>query len=295
MMGSARVLRGARRWGVMAALLVSATVMQGCSREAPAPAPIRTVKAFVVGDSLESSQSPRAGVRYEKDPALPAFDVAGRVMTVLVRAGDTVVEGQALARLDPADMALSESSARVQLAAAEAERDAAESAFQRYAELRQKGFISQAEFERRESEVKAVRAKFEATSDTLGFMTLRALSAGRVESVIAVPGMAVVPRQAMMVIQVVGSSAASARSAMSPRATPGGPMVPLASVVGGQKVYRLRPAQEGLFVIEPVDVTTGRVTELGVEILSGVARGDRIVAAGAHVLSAGETVRLLAP
>jgi hypothetical protein len=72
-------------------------------------------------------------------------------------------------------------------------------------------------------------------------------------------------------------------------------MVPLASVVGGQKVYRLRPAQEGLFVIEPVDVTTGRVTELGVEILSGVARGDRIVAAGAHVLSAGETVRLLAP
>lgn len=284
-----------RRTGLCFAVFVVVSLVSGCVQETSVPAPIRTVKAFVVGSSVESTQRATSGQRYEKDPALPSFDVAGRVIAVLVRPGDAVAEGQALARLDPADMSLSESSARVQLAAAEAQRDAAEAAFRRFAELRQKGFISQAEFERREAEVKAARATFEATSDALGYATLRALAAGRVQSVIASVGMAVVPRQVMVVLQIANPAGPTGGALPSARSVSNGWMVPLGSVVDGHTVYRLRSAQDDLFVIEAVTVKTGRVTEAGVEVVSGLARGDRIVAAGVHVLSPGETVRLLAP
>lgn len=60
-------------------------------------------------------------------------------MSVFVAQGDTVTAGQAIARIDPLDMALSETSARTQLAAAQAELDFNEADFRRFQELHQKG------------------------------------------------------------------------------------------------------------------------------------------------------------
>ncbi|MEY3543406.1 MAG: hypothetical protein RIQ29_814, partial [Pseudomonadota bacterium] len=62
--------------------------------------------------------------------------------------------------------------------------ESAEADFKRYQGLYDKGFISLAEFERRRAQIQLARARFESTSDQLGFITLRALEAGRVEEVL---------------------------------------------------------------------------------------------------------------
>ena len=288
------VIRGGLRR--LLTVLGAGMVLAGCSQEAPRPIPPKVVKAFVVGSAVEAPEAPTTSARMAKDPAMPAFDVAGRVLAVLVQEGDVVSDGQALARLDPLDMALSESSARTQLVSAQSERDAAEANFQRFADLRQKGFISQAEFERRESEVKAARAKFEATSDALGYATLRALAPGRVQSVLAKPGMMVAPREVVVILQLGADARLSMPRSLERRgARTSAMMVPLASVINGEAVYRLVPIDPSLYRIERVAIKTGRMTERAVEVVAGLSTGDRIVAAGTHVLTEGETVRLLAP
>lgn len=277
--------------------------LAGCEQKAEAPMPPKMVKVFVVGSSIDTPEMPVSPGRYEKDPAQLSFDVAGRLISVLVSEGSQVSPGQAVARLDPLDLVLSESSSRVQLAAAQAELESAEADFNRFAELRAKGFISQAEFDRREAQLKSSRAKYEATTDSLGYVTLRALGAGRVASVLAKPGALVAPRQVVLLVRVSAderdrvtrsrdrSQIARARARI---------MIPIASVMDGEAVYRIRVtaaqgdhASQG--VLERVLIKIGSTTEGAVEVTSGLSPGDQIVAAGMHLLADGETVRLMKP
>lgn len=262
-----------------------------CGEPVQAPAPLRLVKVFTVGDSVESAVSPGASGQastLEKDPAALGFDGQGRLMTILVKVGDTVSEGQALARLDPTDLALSESSAKVQLQAAQAELNAAEADFRRYSELHQKGFISAAEIERRRAQLELARAKFEATSDQLGFLTLRAIRSGVVTGLKASVGDVVAPRQIVIQLKVSGASRrVSPASGQSP-----GWMIPLSAVMDGGAVYRLKPQADDKAVLERVEIKVGPTTEQSVQVLSGLSKGDQIVAAGTQVLSDGQTVRV---
>jgi len=71
-------------------------------------------------------------------------------------------------------------------------------------------------------------------------------------------------------------------------------VVPLGSVVtddtGRTFVWRVDPES---MEIERVDVTTGALTESGLEILSGLEGSDQILAAGVHFVSEGQVVRPL--
>ena len=70
--------------------------------------------------------------------------------------------------------------------------------------------------------------------------------------------------------------------------------VPLASVVtdelGASFVWRVDPES---MRVSRVRVTTGALTESGLEILSGLRLSDRILAAGAHFVTEGQKVRPL--
>ncbi len=278
-------------------LLVSAALLAGCGDPPATPALPRLVKVFVVGDSVESDpppvETPKPLVR---DPAALAFDAAGRVMTVLVGQGERVSTGQALARLDPSNLSLAESSARIQYNAALAELEFAESDFQRYVELFRKGFISSAEIDRRRSQVQLARARFESSADQLGFLTLRAIEPGVVTAVMVATGSSVAARQVVVRLVLdsppvtgdrVVTPAARSTTATRQRLV----RIPLSAVVGGNAVYKLRadgPAQARL---ERQSIRSGAVTEQWVEVLSGLAPGDRIVAAGTHAVADGEIVR----
>lgn len=284
------------RWGLKTCLgLLVVSLVSACSKEPPKPPALRLVKSFTVGASVDTpggtqgqSSLPASLIR---DPAQLAFDAAGRVMSVLVTQGDRVTPGQAIARIDPVDMALSETSARTQLAAAQAELEFNEADFRRFQELHQKGFISGAEIDRRRAQLTLARARFEATSDQLGYLTLRAIEPGSIASVLVKPGQTVVPRQVAVIVSL------SARSGTPRAVTPisRGVRIPLAALVNGDSVYRLKAVADGQATLERVPVSLGDASESSVAVVSGLSIGDRIVAAGTHVLSEGERVRLAAP
>ena len=73
-------------------------------------------------------------------------------------------------------------------------------------------------------------------------------------------------------------------------------VVPLASVVtdesGAAHVWRVDPQTRR---IERIAVTTGALTDTGLEILSGLAPADQILAAGVHFVTEGQKVRPIDP
>lgn len=272
-------------------ILMAAAVMAGCS-DKPAPeTPLRLVKTVTFGNSLETiGVVVQPEVTVVKNPAALAFDGPGRIMEWLVSKGQSVSVGQALARLDPHNLALSETSARTQLVAAQAELSAAEADFKRYSELREKGFISVAEYDRRLAQIVAARARFEAFAEQLGYITLRAIEPGRVSDILAAQGADVAARQVVVRL----SLDAPARQRPAAKALDSAvAYLPLSAVMGDQTVFRVSVQPDGSGLLQKVAVKTGRMTESSIEIVQGLSKGERVIAAGTHVLSDGERVRLV--
>jgi RND family efflux transporter MFP subunit len=125
-----------------------------------------------------------------------AFRVGGKLVARSVDVGQAVRAGQVLARLDPQDLQLGQEAARAQLASARAQLEVAESDFRRFVALREQGFISGAELERREAGVKSARSAAEQAEAQLrvqanqsGYAALTADVSGVVTAVEAEPGM----------------------------------------------------------------------------------------------------------
>jgi len=280
-------------------VLAAAAILAACGQKVDKPAPIKQVKLFVVGGAAAgpsmAASSTAAGDQQFRDPARLSFDAAGRVFKLLVSEGDEVFAGQPLARLDPADLSLSESSARLQFMAAQAELDSAEADFKRFNELHQKGFISAAEIERRKAQLMVARARFEVTADQLGMMTLRAIEPGRISAISVKEGAAVAPGQTVVRVAISQSAKGVDRTNRAIRTSvPGSLSVPITAVMNGEAVYRFIPSEADaqLGKIEKVAVTLGSADEQWVEVRQGLSKGDQIVAAGMHVLTPGEQVRV---
>lgn len=277
----------------LALILTLGVVLAGCGKAPERVVAPRVVKAFVVGDSVESDPSSGAITMptvVARDPAALSFDAGGRVIALMVTVGDQVQAGQALARLDPRDLALSESSAKTQFDAARAELDFAESDFKRYADLFAKGFISKAELDRRKAQLQLSRAKFESTAEQLGFISLRAIEPGTVQAVLIQPGMMVSARQLAIRVKLSGPLATPQQHQAQQR--PVGLRIPLSALIDGKAVYKIVGQTEDAKTLQKLAVTLGQVTETSAEVRSGLAVGDQIVAAGVHALSEGDKVRL---
>jgi multidrug efflux pump subunit AcrA (membrane-fusion protein) len=92
-----------------------------CEKKAAPPDPPRPVLTQVVGEAADSelfSYSGEVRSRYETPLA---FRIPGKISARLVDAGAVVKAGDVLARLDPADTALSAAAATAQLELASAE------------------------------------------------------------------------------------------------------------------------------------------------------------------------------
>ena len=93
--------------------------------------------------------------------------VEGEIREVLVEEGDDVTEGQVLARLDGdrLRLELNESSARLR----KMERD-----FERNEDLREKGLLSEGDFEKLKYDLEALRASYNLASLELDYTQIRA-------------------------------------------------------------------------------------------------------------------------
>ena len=179
-------------------LLAAAVALAACSKTEVAPDPIRAVKTITVtpqsaGGTIEYA----AEVRARTESRL-GFRVGGKIVRRNAEIGDKVRVGQVLAQLDPQDLKLGQDAAQAGLAAAQANLDQVDADFKRFKELRDQGFISSADLERRDTAVKAARAQIDqaraqarAQGNQAAYSVLSADAAGVITGVDAEPGMVV--------------------------------------------------------------------------------------------------------
>ena len=144
-----------------AALACAAMMLAACSRPLPSPEPLRSVKLITVGlEDMVASAEFAGEVRARVESRL-GFRVAGKLVRRQAEPGQRVRSGDVLAQLDPQDYQLAAEAGRAQLAAAVTNRDLAAADFKRFKELREQNFISGAELERRDANLRAAQAQFE--------------------------------------------------------------------------------------------------------------------------------------
>ena len=173
-------------------------MLSACSKKEAAPEPVRAVKLVTVGEGqIESAQEYSGDVRARVESRL-GFRVAGKITRREVELGQRVKAGQVLARLDARDYQLSADAARAQLASATTQRDLAEANAKRFRTLRAQNFISAAEMERYEANLKAAqasldqaRAQLSSQSNQENYTQLLADADGVVTAVEAEPGQVV--------------------------------------------------------------------------------------------------------
>ena len=173
-------------------------VLAGCSKPEPPVDPIRAVRTQIVSaQSAGGVYEYAAEVRARTESRL-SFRVGGKMLRRTVDVGDAVKAGQVLAQLDPQDLRLGQDAALATVAVARVNLDQAAADFKRYKDLRDQGFISSADLERRETTVKAAQAQVDqarAQANVQGnqarYASLLADAAGVITGVDVEPGMVV--------------------------------------------------------------------------------------------------------
>ncbi len=172
-------------------LLGALLFLAACDKVAPPPEPLRPVLTAVVGVGAENGAATYSGeVRSRYETPL-GFRIPGKIAARLVDAGALVKAGEVLARLDPADTALSVAAANAQLELADAD-------VRRFRELRSKNFVSQSALDAKETSLKATRAQADLARNQSSYAVLRAEHAGVIALVAAEVGQVVAAGQTVM-------------------------------------------------------------------------------------------------
>ena len=190
--------RPARRFLPLAAALALSAGLTACHRVEPQPEVVRAVKLMTVGGESDKHTQEYAGVIAARTESRLGFRVAGKLTQRAVDVGQRVQAGQLLAQLDAQDYRLAADAARAQVTAATTQRDLAQADVGRYRALRDKNFISAAEMDRREAQLKGAqatldqaRAQLAAQSNQAGYTQLVADAAGVITGVDAEVGQVV--------------------------------------------------------------------------------------------------------
>ena len=185
------------------AVLAAVLVLAACARQPEQKAEeVRPVRVLKIGATPATRSFELAGEVRARHETRLAFRVGGKIVARLVDIGAIVRPGQPIARLDASDFALAAASARAQVASAEAERDLAAADHGRYKELREKNFISRAEYERRanalsttQARLEALRAQYRQAANQAAYAVLAADTAGVITALEAEAGQVVTPGQ----------------------------------------------------------------------------------------------------
>ena len=175
----------------VAAAISALILLSACSKAPLPPEPLRPVLTALVGERAEEGAATYSGeVRSRYETPL-GFRIGGKIAARMVDVGATVKAGDVLARLDPADSALSASAANAQL-------DLANADMRRYRELRAKNFVSQAALDAKETSFKSAKAQADLARNQSDYTVLRADHSGVVEAVAAEVGQVVAAGQTVV-------------------------------------------------------------------------------------------------
>ncbi len=125
-------------------MALAATVMAACSKPPDKTEDIRPVRVLQLAPASHSVGFELAGEVVPRYESRIGFRVGGKIVERKVEVGSPVRRGQALMQLDPTDLQLSQAQAKAAVAAAESSLTLAKADLDRFRELRQKNFVSQA-------------------------------------------------------------------------------------------------------------------------------------------------------
>lgn len=183
------------RPATVAVAIAAAVLASACTRSPSEPEPVRAVRTqTVTAGSAGGVREFAAEVRARTETRL-AFRVGGKLTQRPAELGQVVRAGQVLAQLDPEDLRQAQQAAGAAVTAAEAAHEQQKGEYQRFKELREQGFISAWELERRGAALKTVqaqldqaRAQAQVQRNQASYATLLATGAGVVTAVEAEPG-----------------------------------------------------------------------------------------------------------
>jgi RND family efflux transporter MFP subunit len=154
--------------------IATAGLFAACSKQEPPPEPVRAVRTMTISaDSGGGVHEFAAEVKARTESRL-SFRVAGKLVRRAVELGDTVKAGQVLAQLDPQDLRLGQEAAHAALTSAQASHEQAAADYKRFKDLRDQGFISAAELERRETALTSAKAQLDQAKAQAGVQTNQA-------------------------------------------------------------------------------------------------------------------------
>ena len=180
------------------ATAVFLTTLAACSKKEAPQEPLRSVKLLTVaGTDLDITGDYSGEVRAQVESRL-GFQVAGKLVQRPAEQGQRVTAGQLLALIDAKDYQLSAQAAAAQVVSAQSQRDLALADFKRFEALKAQNFISGAELERREANLKAAdaqlnqaKAQAQAQTNQAGYARLTASQSGVITGVDAEVGQVV--------------------------------------------------------------------------------------------------------
>jgi membrane fusion protein, multidrug efflux system len=188
----------------IAMLVLLTAALAACGAKDKPAEPVRPVQLTQVKLGGANSAAVFAGEvkpRYEADLG---FRIGGKLVARYVDMGARVKKGQALARIDPADVGLQAEAAKAQVAAAETEWKFSQAEYDRYQGLLKEKFISASALDAKRNTLDANRAKYEQAKANLAvaqnqasYATLTASDDGVITAVNADSGQVVAAGQAV--------------------------------------------------------------------------------------------------
>ena len=179
----------------LASVAVLCLALAACSKPETAPEPIRAVRTMTVSAGAAGGTHEYAAEIRARTETRLGFRVAGKLTSRAAEVGQHVKAGQVLAQLDPVDLKLQQDAAQAGLRAAQSAYDLSAAEYKRYKELRDQGFISALELERRDTTLQAQKAQldqakalFAVQGNLAGYASLTATAAGVVTAVDAEVG-----------------------------------------------------------------------------------------------------------
>ena len=136
-------------------------LLSACSEKPPKIEDIRPVRAMVVAPAGVRQTVELAGEVQPRYESRLGFRVSGKVIARRVDIGMLVKRGQLLMQLDASDLQLAQAQAKAGVSAADSTLALAQAELNRYRELRQKNFVSQAVLDSKEAAYKAALAAHE--------------------------------------------------------------------------------------------------------------------------------------
>lgn len=155
--------------------------LAACSEQHVATEDVRPVRTMTVSPRATSAVAEFPGEVRPRIETRAGFQVGGRMTQRLVEVGQPVKQGQALATVDPQDYRLAAEASEAARTSAQVDRDQQRADYKRFEDLQAKGFISQAELDRRKAGLDAAEARYaqtaanaRVTGNQAGYAVLRA-------------------------------------------------------------------------------------------------------------------------